>query len=122
MTTKTEGTHAVGFLVSEANGWRSREQIVIASGQNLVAGAVLGKVTSSGEYAAYDNAATDGSAGAAGILFDAVDASSAAKAGVAIVRDAEVNEAELVYDEDSDSTSDIAAAVVDLLALGILMR
>jgi hypothetical protein len=122
MTTKTEGTHAGGFLVSEANGLRSREQIVIASGQNLVAGAVLGKITSGGEYAAYDNAATDGTAQAAGILFDAVDASAGAKAGVAIVRDAEVNEAELVYDEDSDATADITAAVADLLALGIVLR
>lgn len=40
--TLTETLHAGGFVVSEANGFRSREQGVIALSQTLVAGQVLG--------------------------------------------------------------------------------
>lgn len=34
-----------GFIVSEANGWRSRENVTVASGQNLAAGAVVGRTS-----------------------------------------------------------------------------
>ena len=43
MAALTETFHAGGFLVSEANGSRSREQITVLSGQDLLAGTVLGK-------------------------------------------------------------------------------
>ena len=58
--------------------------------------AVLGKATASGKYKELDPAAVDGSEVAAGILYDAVDASAADAEGVAIVRLAEVNATELV--------------------------
>jgi len=45
MTTFTENLHAGNFIASEANGTRSRETVTILSGQDLRAGAVLGKVT-----------------------------------------------------------------------------
>lgn len=117
----TETGHAGGFLLSEANGARSREKITVVSGQNLKAGAVVGKITASGKYAKYDNAASNGVQAAAGILLDDVDASSADQSGVIIARDAEVNSNELVYDSGQDATAK-AAAVVDLAALGILVR
>lgn len=44
MTILTEGVHAGEFLVSEANKTLSREQITVLSGQNLLAGAVIGLV------------------------------------------------------------------------------
>lgn len=44
MTTLTEGRHANEFRISEADGDLSREAIVVKSGQNLVAGAVLGTI------------------------------------------------------------------------------
>jgi Bacteriophage lambda head decoration protein D len=59
----------------------------------------LGKVTASGKYKAFDPAAVDGSEAAAGILYDPVDASAADIEGVAIVRPAEANAAELVWPE-----------------------
>lgn len=40
----TETTHAGGFILSEANGNRSRENGVLNSGQNCVAGEVLGRI------------------------------------------------------------------------------
>ncbi len=48
MTVLNEGRHAAEFLVSEANGHRSRETITIASGENLEAGHILGRTGSSG--------------------------------------------------------------------------
>jgi len=45
MTTLTEGKHPGEFIDSEANGTRSRDEITILSGENVVAGEVLGQVT-----------------------------------------------------------------------------
>lgn len=46
MNIQTESRHAGDFLISEANGTRSREQVVVASGAGvLVPGTLLGKVT-----------------------------------------------------------------------------
>jgi hypothetical protein len=48
MTAKTEDLHAGNFLASEGPGLRARDPITVLSGQNLKAGAVLGKVTEAG--------------------------------------------------------------------------
>ncbi|MDT4804763.1 Bacteriophage lambda head decoration protein D [compost metagenome] len=46
MTIKTEGVHAGEFLLSEANGSRSRENIVICAGSGLLrAGTLLAMIT-----------------------------------------------------------------------------
>lgn len=46
MSIKTEGVHAGEFLLSEANGERSRENITITSGSGILpAGTVLAKIT-----------------------------------------------------------------------------
>lgn len=124
MTTKTETGHAAGFLLSEANGNRSRDIITVSAGQNLKAGAVLGKITAGspiGEYKAYDNGASDGSQAAAAILLDDCDASSGDTKATGILRDAEVNGYELVYDAGQNDAAKIAA-LADFLALGILVR
>lgn len=56
---------------------RHQQPIVVASGEGvLTKGTVLGKITASGKFAAYDNAASDGSQTAVGVLGCDVDASS----------------------------------------------
>lgn len=120
MPSITENPHAGSFILSEANGDRSRENVVIAQGENLIAGALLGKITSSGEYAEHDPDATDGTQTVAGILIGASDASTVKQDAAAIVRDAEVIEAQL--DMDDLDTSETAAAIADLLSLGIIVR
>ena len=115
----TEGTHAGEFIVSEANGSRSREAGTLASGHNLAAGAVVGMIA--GEYVEYNNGNVDGSETAVGVLFDAVDASAAAADCVVIARDAEVNLAELVWEAGQDQAAQ-DAAVVELAAVGIIAR
>lgn len=210
----TETSHDGGFMVSEAGGARSRDEVVVLSGETLVAGHVIGKVTKgtssgaadagntgngvlgaqtvgsgskagvyrltiiepgadtgefivedpdginigrgtvasafsaggmaftladgstdfvagdafditvaagSGKVVEHDPAGTNGSEVAAGILFGAVDASAADKAGVIIARDAEVNLAELVY-KTAMSGGNQTLALADLATLGIIAR
>jgi len=110
----TETSHAGEFILAEANGSLSREEIVISSGEGVLkAGTVLGKLAS-GEYAAYDNAASDGSQTAVGILYAGVDATSADAPAVMIARHAEVIEAAL--------TGIDAAGKTDLAAVQIIFR
>lgn len=115
----TEGTHAGEFIVSESNGSRSRETVVVTSGQNLVAGAIVATVA--GKLVEYDNADDAGAEIATGILFDAVDASLADADGVAIVRDGEYNLSEVIWEAGQNQAAQ-DAAVVDLLALGLVAR
>lgn len=78
MTTKTELLHAGGFIISEANGNRSRDNATLLSGQNLKAGAVVGLITLAG--------ASETHAGATGNGVMTLDATNpvrqGAKAGV----------------------------------------
>lgn len=117
----TESLNSGEFLLAEGNGSISREAVTIASGQNLVAGTVVGKITASGKYTAYDDDNADGSQTAAGILYDAVDASGGDKAGVIIARHAEVITAKLTFVATNDA-GDIAAGKADLAALDIILR
>lgn len=211
MASQTQAINAGEFLVSEAGGFRSRDAITVLSGQDLVAGQVLGKVTlgagtfaalgtnvgactcgtitvalgvvagiykivmlatsatgafvvedpdgkivghgnvgtafsagglgftisnggtntvgdsykitiaaGSGKYVKVDPEGTDGRHKAVGILLAAVDASAADKAGVAFLRDCEVNKDMLDFD-DLDA-GEIATAVAELAVLGIIVR
>ncbi len=85
------------FIVSEANGYRSREQGVIAKGAGkLPPGAVLTRLAAdagdgkAGEFVAWTPGATFG-----GVLFEGVDTTDKAVARTLIVRDAEVQRAKL---------------------------
>ena len=114
----TETNHAGEFLLSQANGDRSFEKVVLAAGNNLQAGTVLGKITASGKYSPYNDANIDGTETAAAILYDNVDTSVSgtnADTDVAVVsRDATVA-------ADSLVGSDVAG-VTDLAAIGIIVR
>lgn len=116
MTTFTEGKHTGEFLLSEGNGTISREQVTIAAAASaMVAGTVLGKITASGKYVAYDEGGTDdGRRVAAGILYAAVPDSAADQSAVIIARNAEVMSSML--------TGIDANGKVDLAALGIICR
>lgn len=65
MATLTEGRHAAEFVVSASAGTRSRETVTVLSGQNLKAGAVVGKVALGAGSAVADAGNTgDGTMGA----------------------------------------------------------
>lgn len=112
MTTFTEGFHAAEFLLSEGEGTISREQITIAAAAGaMVAGTVLGKITASGKYTAYNNGASDGTEVAAGVLYIGVPDSAADQKAVAIVRHAEVFGAAMTG-LDANGTADLATKTV----------
>ena len=119
MSVLTEGAYSAEFVLSEANGFRSREVVTIASGNNLGAGHVLGKITASGKYADFDNDAVDGTETAVAVLYADCDASTADQEAVVIFRDAEVFDAKLVW---TDSANDKAGGLVELAAVGIVSR
>lgn len=121
MAVQTEAIHMGEGILSEANGHRSREEITVVSGQNLGAMFVVGKVTASGKYAEYNNAAADGTQTAAGVLIGAVNASGADAKGAILARDAEVDYDTLQW-KAAMAQNDKDAGVTDLAALGIIVR
>lgn len=116
-----EGRYPAEFIVSEANGTRSRDTGTLISGQDLDAGTVLGKITASGKLTQFDQDASDGSQNAAAILFSPCDASAGDAECVILARDAEVNGAELTWPADIE-TAEQTAAEAQLKALGIVVR
>lgn len=121
VTVDTENEHPLDFVVSEANGARSRDEITIDSTQNTVvkAGTVLGKITG-GNWVEYDDGNLDGSEVAAGVLAYEVDNTAGANVeAVAIVRDAEVFEDKLVFKATVDEAQ---AKDIDLPGKGIIVR
>ena len=90
MMAMTESNRDGEVLLSEANGALSREVAIIAAGQDLEAGAVLGRVTATGRYVALAPAATDGSEVAAGVLLYAADATGGEVSATVVTRLAEV--------------------------------
>ncbi len=51
MTVQTERRYAGEFLLSEAEGYRSREKVTVAVSQTLLAGQVVGKITAGAKTA-----------------------------------------------------------------------
>lgn len=114
-TSFTEGKHTAEFLISEGNGYISRENIVLDStAAAMVPGTLVGKMAN-GNYKAYANANSAGDAdAAAGILYAyAADLTGTQKA-VMIARSAEVHTSML--------TGADTAGKADLAALGIILR
>jgi hypothetical protein len=123
MTVKTDHLGTGAFLKSEANGSLSRETLTIASGAGvLLAGTVVGKVTTGGKYKAYDNDASDGTEVAAAVILNDVDATSADVKVVGFVRLAEVYSDRLVWGAAVTTDAEKAAALADLAAKFVIAR
>lgn len=126
MSTKTEGRHAAEFLISESPGHISRDKatVTVAATTTLKPGTVLGRLSATGKYVPYDNAGSDGSESAYGVLFDEVANAAgdpADKVATVINWGAEVRSSSLEW-ADGLGDNDKAAAAVDLLARGIKVR
>lgn len=123
MTTLNETLHAGGFILREANGDRSREQGTVASGQDLAVGEIV--MLSAGELVAHDgllNTAGDVITPIEGIMYDACDATAAAKEATYIARDCTVNDAELVFPTETTAGGEKAGVTASLAAAGIITR
>ena len=102
------------FLVSEANGYRSREERNAALGGTVLpAGTLLGRLTAGGNYVPYVAGAATGAEIVSGILFEGA---SGTALRTIIVRDAEVNLNHITY------TGVEATITAGLNAIGIAVR
>ena len=120
MTILTEGRRTAEFLISEAGGYRSRDEgTVDATGGALEAGTVLGKITASGKFVRHAAGASDGSENEAGVLYQGIGAEEGQR--TIIARDAEVQGAELTYEDGADAAQ-ITTSNAALAALGIIVR
>lgn len=114
MVTKTELLpNNEGFVVSEANGRRSREARMIAGSAVIRAGSVL--------EVSGNNLVPFVGGTAVAVLLSEVDATSAPVEGAVIVRDAEIRRPDLVFlNSQNEAARD--SAIVDLLTVGIVTR
>lgn len=119
MTTFSEGNHDAEFILSEANGNRSRDNVEVASGQNLAAGTVVGYDGGSRMIAWTGDEFTNGEEDeCAGILIAATDATTGGHKKAAIIaRDAEVNINLLTFPAAKQ-----AIMIQSLKRLGIIVR
>lgn len=117
----TEGRHAGEFLLSEANGHRSREVVTISDAIAIKAGQVLGKVTADGKYHFYDDAnVVVGTGTAVAIAMYPLAAAATNRKITVIFRDAEVNGDCLEWNDENGASQTLGIA--DLLAVGIIVR
>jgi hypothetical protein len=122
-----ENAYPDELILSEADGYRSRDEVTLKSGRAYKMGDVLGRITTPGadwgKFALSNNQtpATNGTQDAAGVLTRDVDATDADAKGVALRRDAVVNGNYLNYTA-STSNANKAALHDDLEALGIVVR
>ncbi|KAF0115595.1 MAG: hypothetical protein FD149_1554 [Rhodospirillaceae bacterium] len=110
------------LLKYEASNLYSREAMTVSSGENLALGAVIGVRTSTGKVHALDPDATDGTEIAAGVLLQAVDATSTDKPGLRLARHGIVADHAVVWPAGiTDDQKSAAVAQLDK-ALSILVR
>jgi hypothetical protein len=110
------------LLKYEAPNLYSRDEVVIAPGQTLALGAVVGRVTATHEIVAFDPAASDGRETVAGVLIEAVTtAATERKRSVIVSHHAIVFGGALVL-PTSLTSEQTAAALTQLAALGVLVR
>ena len=122
MTTSTESLARGEHVISEGNGTISRSTATLISGQNLVAGTVLGIITASSKLTRCAHGASDGSQSAIGVLFGDTNATAGDVAGVVYTsRLAELRSPHITFSSGA-SGGNIATQTAALLALNIVLR
>ena len=128
MAAHTEGNYIGDVLKREFEPLYNRETGTLISGQNLAVGAVLGKITDSGnitdrgKYTAVAPAASDGSEAACAVLLASTDASSADTKTIILARGPAVVAADFLVWPSGATSGQKTAATAQLTALGIVSR
>jgi hypothetical protein len=91
-------------LIAGDNQGLVTEPVTILSGQNVVRGTLLGKITVGGKYIASLSAAGDGSEVPSAILAEDVDATAGDKAAIAYIA-GEFNERQITFGDDHTAAS-----------------
>jgi hypothetical protein len=119
-----EPAHLGDLLKYEAPNFYSRDEVVVGAGQTLALGAVVGRVTTTGEIVALDPTASDGRENVAGVLIEAVTVPRGEghrRRSVIVARHAMVFGGALVL-PTSLTPEQTATALAQLAALGVLVR
>lgn len=94
------------FFVNDV-GQDSLFSITVASGTDVLAGGtVLGKVTATGKYTAYDGGASDGTETATGILLNRIDPTNGDELGSMLIMG--VVRSGSLFGLDADAMTDLA--------------
>lgn len=110
------------LLKYEAPNLYSRDRVVVAAGQNLELGAVVGTVTATAKVKRFDPSATDGSEVTTGVMLADCDASLIDRDdGLVVTRHAIVADYALVWPVGI-TPAEKEAAVASLKSLGVLVR
>lgn len=119
MTILTQGMQTGEFLLSEADGMRSREQVTvtIVGAVALPSGTVVGKITATGKYLQHLVGAVDGSQNAAGVLYNPLPGVNGDVKATIFARDCEVITSRL-----NNGVAPIGATLTALAALGVIAR
>ena len=126
MTILTEGSRKADFLVSEANGDRSRGVGIVTVPANTTeaAGTVMGQLTATDKFVRHAAGGADGSENETAVLFENLVNETGAPVDydvTLIMRDAEVNQKHLTYEVGADAAQETASNAA-LAALGIVAR
>lgn len=119
MAALTEGRHSGEFILSVGNGNISFDNGVLASGENLAAGAVLAKVDD--QFVAIVPGDSGPAADAVAILLTKTNASAATTPCAVVARTAELIGAALVW-PDGITDNQKTDAIAQLKALDIVVR
>jgi len=121
--TFTQPQNNAEHIISEVHMGLSRDVVGIVASTTLKAGAVLGRVTSSGLYKEHDPAASDGSEAVNSTVVLLADVSVGSGGGTAVVtaRLAEVNSGLLVW-KSGMTTNQKNAAIAGLATRFIIAR
>lgn len=118
----TQAKNLGDLLKYEAPNLYSREAVTVAAGQNLALGTVLGKKSADGKLYALAPTASDGTETAVGVLATDTDATLIDRDdAILIARHAIVARGALIWPAGITAPQK-AAAEVQLMALGILVR
>jgi len=122
MVAVNEGRPAASFILSEANGQRSRANVTIGASQTITAGDLIAKVTTGGAIVKYAPAAADGSQTPTAIALYSITTGvgEVNKSIACIVRDAEVNGKVLNF--GTADAGQKTAAIAALATVGIIVR
>lgn len=118
----SEIRHDGGFIVSIGNGHQSFDTgSISAANSPILAGTVVGKLTTGGTLAPSLPTATDGSQTPVGVVYATLRASLGVQQCVYVARQAEVNGSELIFATGATAPQ-IVTLTAGLAAIGILAR
>jgi len=114
------------LLKYELNGNYSRETVTLKAGTAYPLGAVLGRITDSGEYClspAAEVAGDEGAETAIAVLLESVDASAGAVSGLIAARGPVIlANGALVFDASVNDAAKRIAKIAELAARGLIAR